>query len=440
MTDIVETFVSPADLTGSVAPLVASLLLAISILLAIWCYSLRNFSRSRLADLCRARGNEDRFGLILKQDETALALCEVLEWGTSCVGVALLAAWRYQGVVPSWQPVIDLVGLVCGAFVALMILPWSLSRVYGEQVLFRSWPLISMCTTLLRPLSHVMHRVDTLVHRIAGRQDPVPETVETLADELQSVVDEGEREGLLESRAGRILQRVMELREDDVRAVMTPRTDIVFVPVDAGLQEARRIILDSGHSRLPVIGQSPDDIVGILYARDLLSEFGNGETSSALSGLVHEPCYVPETTTIDDLLERMKRERLHMAIVLDEYGGVTGLVTMEDILEEIVGDIQDEFDEAQEEQIRHVDESTVDVDGRVHLDDLNERFGYDLPEDADFDTVGGFAFSELGRVPEPGESFTWRNLRITILEADKRKIIMLRIQTDQSLILAHEEV
>ena len=420
---------------------VASLLLAISVLLAIWCYSLRNFSRSRLAEVCRTRGNEDRFGQILKHDETALVVCELLQWGSACTGFALLAAWRYHEVGPLswWQLVAYLAGLILFVAVSLMILPWSLSRVFGEPVLFRCWPLIRLCSAVLRPVSHLTHRVDTLVHRIAGRQDPVPETVETLADELQSVVDEGEREGLLESRAGRMLQRVMELREDDVRTVMSPRTDIVFIPVDAGLQQARRIIVESGHSRLPVIGRSPDDIVGILYARDLLKEFGDGDASSSLKDLVHDPCYVPETTTIDDLLERMKRERLHMAIVLDEYGGVTGLVTMEDILEEIVGDIQDEFDEAREEQIRHVDENTIEVDARVHLDDLNERFGYELPEDADFDTVGGFAFSELGRIPRSQESFAWHNLRFTVLEADKRKIVMLRIQTDPSLAPAGEE-
>lgn len=423
-----------------VPSVVASLLLALSILLAIWCYSLRNFSRSRLADVCRVRSREDRFGEILKHDETALLVCEIMEWATACGGFALLAVWRYWGVAPQWwELLVDMLVLVPLAVLLLMILPWSVSRVAGERVLFRSWPLISLCTAMLRPASHVAHRFDTLSHRVAGRQDPVPDTVETLADELQSVVDEGEREGILESRAGRMLQRVMELREDDVRAVMSPRTDIVFVPVDGGLQEARRIILESGHSRLPVIGQSPDDIVGILYARDLLREFGNGSDETTLRDLVHEPCYVPETTTIDDLLERMKRERLHMAIVLDEYGGVVGLVTMEDILEEIVGDIEDEFDEAREEQIHQVDRDTVEVDARVHLDDLNEQFGYELPEDADFDTVGGFVFSELGRIPEPGESFTWRNLRFTVLDADKRKIVLLRIQVDESLVPAGEE-
>lgn len=424
----------------SVVPLIAGLLLAISVVLAIWCYSLRGFSRSRLAEICRIRGNEDRFGRILKYDETALVVCEVLEWAAACGGIALLALWRYRGADPVWwQPVVDVVALVLLVVLMMMIGPWSISRVCGERVLYRSWPLISLCTALLRPVSHVTHRIDTLMHRIAGRQDPVPDTVETLADELQSVVDEGEREGLLESRAGRMLQRVMELREEDVRAVMTPRTDIVFVPVSGGMDEARRIILDSGHSRLPVIGQSPDDIVGILYARDLLAQFGDGDDATTLKDLAHEPYYVPETTTIDDLLERMKRDRLHMAVVLDEYGGVTGLVTMEDILEEIVGDIQDEFDEAREEQIHPVDDVTVDVDARVHLDDLNERFGYELPEDSDFDTVGGFAFSELGRIPETGESFTWRNLRFTVLDADKRKIIMLRIQVDHNLIPAGEE-
>lgn len=427
-------------LTGSVILSVASLLLALSVLLAIWCYSLRSFSRSRLADVCRTRNRGDRFGQILKHDETALVVCEVMLWASGCGGFVLLAVWRYRGGEPAWwQPAVDVAVLAGLAVSLLMILPWSVSRVAAEHVLFRSWPLIRFCATMLRPVSLLVHRFDTLVHRLAGRQDPVPDTVETLADELQSVVDEGEREGLLESRAGRMLQRVMELREDDVRAVMSPRTDIVFVPVDGGLQEARRIILDSGHSRLPVIGQTPDDIVGILYARDLLREFGDGNDATTLKDLVHEPCYVPETTTIDDLLERMKRERLHMAIVLDEYGGVVGLVTMEDILEEIVGDIEDEFDEERQEQIHQVDEDTVDVDARVHLDDLNERFSFALPEDADFDTVGGFVFSELGRIPESGESFTWRNLRFTVLDADKRRIVMLRIRIDRSLVPAGEE-
>jgi len=141
---------------------------------------------------------------------------------------------------------------------------------------------------------------------------------------------------------------------------------------------------------------------------------------------------------VDHLLERMKRERFHIAVVLDEYGGVTGLVTMEDILEEIVGDIEDEFDDARQEQIQRIDDNTTDVDARMRIDDLNDLLDFALPDDADFDTVGGFVFSELGRIPEQGETFAWRNLRFSVLEADKRKIVKLRIQVDRTLVTAAE--
>jgi CBS domain containing-hemolysin-like protein len=155
-----------------------------------------------------------------------------------------------------------------------------------------------------------------------------------------------------------------------------------------------------------------------------------------LADIVRVPLYIPETTGIDLLLERMKRERFHLAIALDEYGGVVGLVTLEDILEEIVGDIVDEFDPAEEEPIQRIDERTTELDARVHIDDLNEQFQFGLPEDEDYDTIGGFVFSQLGHVPAANESLTWGPLRLTVLEADQRKIIKLRIEVDESLLAA----
>jgi CBS domain containing-hemolysin-like protein len=456
--------------------ILAAVLLAGSLFLSTLCYSLRNFARSRLLALARLRSDEARFGRILKQDETALAACEKLLAGATVLAVVFLAFWRYggAGAIPWWRPLVDALVLACAAVVGLVILPWSISRVYGESVVFGCWPLTELLTSAARPLAAVARLFDTFMHRVAGRRDPAPETVETFTDEIQSVVDEGEREGLLESRAGRMIQRIMELREYDVRAVMTPRIDMVSVPAGATLEEARRVILESGHSRVPVVGDSPDDIQGILYARDLLEQVAAGAsvgrpanttpvgrpaatadhevagpatTASPpadarhfrLTDIARHPNYVPETTTIDRLLERMKRERFHIAVVLDEYGGVTGLVTMEDILEEIVGDIEDEFDEAQAQQIHRVDDDTTEVDARVHIDELNELFDYALPDDADYDTIGGFVFSELGRIPRRGETFTWRNLRLTVLEADKRTVIKVRIQLDHTLVPAGGE-
>ena len=324
--------------------------------------------------------------------------------------------------------------------ILLLLLPWAVSRVIGESVIYRCWPLLVVATKVLHPVLIFTKWLDTLLHRVAGRQDPATEDGSSITEEIQSVVDEGEREGLLESRAGRMIEQIMELRDEDVRAVMTPRTEMVCIQKDVLLDDARRLLLEAGHSRVPVIGDSPDDIVGILYAKDLLRylDLENGHTVT-LAQIVREPLYIPETTGIDHLLERMKHERFHLAIVLDEYGGVVGLVTLEDILEEIVGEIADEHDPAEDEPIRRVDDLTTEVDARVHLDDLNEQFGFELPEDEDFDTIGGFVFSELGHIPSSGESLTWQNLRLTVLDADKRKINLLRIEVDPTLEPAADE-
>ncbi|MCL4142696.1 UNVERIFIED_CONTAM: hypothetical protein GTU68_015470 [Idotea baltica] len=224
-----------------------------------------------------------------------------------------------------------------------------------------------------------------------------------------------------------MIHRVMELRQEDVRAVMTPRTDIETIQVDQSLEQARIYLSEVGHSRVPVVDGSPDNIVGLLYARDLLEYLSPDAPVKSLREIVRVPFYVPESTTIHALLERMKRERLHMAIVLDEYGGVTGLVTLEDILEEIVGDIADEFDEEEDDQVQRIDKHTLWVDARMHLDELNDAYDLQLPEDRDFDTIGGLVFAELGRVPKNGEKFNWENVQITVLEATERQIIRLEL-------------
>jgi CBS domain containing-hemolysin-like protein len=184
---------------------------------------------------------------------------------------------------------------------------------------------------------------------------------------------------------------------------------------------------------VPVIGESTDDILGILYAKDLLAalepERQPGEPVPVLRDFIREPLHVPITAQIPSLLELMKREHVHIAIVDDEYSGVAGLVTMEDIVEEIVGEISDEYDEKQQpSEIVMVADNVAEVDARVHLDDLNHRFGLGLPEDQEIDTIGGFLFSLVGRVPIAGESIEWRDRRFTVVAADPWKATRLRIE------------
>jgi CBS domain containing-hemolysin-like protein len=415
------------------------LCLSLALLAAIFSYSLRNYSRSRLAEICRKAGNELRFGEILKGDIRNLTSWEFVQIAAASVGLLMLGPPILAGFTGPLGRSVGVTGIALLAAALWVVIPWTISRVAGEPVLYRAWPLITGVTRILRPVLELAIRIDTLLHRLAGREDPDVADPTSIAEEIQSVVDEGHRGGLLESRAGRMIQRVMELSEEDVRAVMTPRTGMICISREVTLEEARRQLLESGHSRVPVIGESPDDIVGILYAKDLLRHLPPVGNPVALTTILREPLYIPETTTIDDLLEQMRRERLHMAIVLDEYGGVVGLVTLEDILEQIVGEIVDEFDRAEKESIVAVDELTVDADARVHLDDLNEQFNYGLPEDEDFDTIGGFIFSRLGRIPESGETITWNQLRLTVLEADRRRVLKVRIVRDESLVPTHQQ-
>lgn len=439
-------------LSDNVIPIVVTAALGGTFFLATAAYSLRNFSRSRLQHVCRERQNSQRFGEILRLDEDALLACELLIAVLYTVGVALLIG---RGIVAGGfedvAAVLRLAVFVLAVLGGLVAVPWSLSLVIGEWLLYRFWPVLAGLTFLCRPLLGACDGINTFFHRVAGQEDPTPDTAETFAEELQSVVDEGTREGVVESRHGEMIQRVMDLHEEDVQAVMTPRTDIVFLPASASFTEAREVIVESGHSRIPVIGDTADDVVGILYARDLLENVLTDvrvdgaerrpptPDDFSLRNLVREPLYVPETTSIESLLERMKATRKHMAMVLDEYGGVTGLVTLEDLLEEIVGSIEDEFDDQPVEQIHRLDDDTIEVDGRVHVDELNETFLFTLPEDEDFDTVAGFVFSELGRIPAVGEEFRWRDLDFTVLDADKRRIVKLRIHHDRTAVEAVEE-
>ena len=418
---------------------VAAVLLAV-VLAALAAFSLRDFSRSRLEKLCRASGHKARFSTILKRHEDALLATDVLLVVLTLLFAALTLSWLNLPIPSALGPA-DWMSFLTKAILlllfttfAVVIVPWSISRVAGEKFLCRYWPLLAGLLAASKPLLSLARKIDTYMHRLSGLREPSEGDASTLTEEIRTVIDEGQREGVLESQARTMIHRVMELQEEDVAAIMTPRTEMNCIQAGSTLEEARARLLEVGHTRVPVIGDTTDDIIGTLYAKDLLKHVSeaNGQ-SVTLADIVREPLYVPETTGIDTLLETMKREHVHLAVVIDEYSGVSGLVTLEDVLEEIVGEIVDEYDSAEETGIHDLGSGAIEVDARVHIDDLNEQFSYNLPEDGDFDTIGGFVLSELGRIPQARDDLTWQQLRITVLDADKRKINKLRIEVDASL-------
>jgi CBS domain containing-hemolysin-like protein len=402
---------------------------------AIAARSLHSFSRHELEQMCQLREAPEKFADILKSHETVAI-------GVEIAAMLLAALFLSTGFLWTWdtfatthsQPwlvfliAVTSLGLILG--VATVWLPWSIARIGAAQFICSTWPLWRLVSFLAQPLVWCAHLLDALLFRILGRGENRGDE-ESIEEEIRTIVSEGHREGLLEEEAREMIEGVIELGDANVSHIMTPRTDIHMVQINTPWDEVIESIIESGHTRVPVYDKSRDDIVGILYSKDLLPELGKSseEPRRALSELLRKPLFVPETKPVDDLLKLFQKSRTHIAVVLDEYAGVSGLVTIEDVLEEIVGEIDDEYDQQAEASIRKIDEDTCDALGRTHIHEINELMLFELPENADFDTIGGFVFAEFGRVPAAGETITWNDtVRVTVLEASRRRVNRVRLE------------
>ena len=257
-------------------------------------------------------------------------------------------------------------------------------------------------------------------------------------ESLEKAILEARADGEVEPYEESMLLGILRFNDLQVQDTMIPRTDIDCVPDDMPLQEVARIIVRSGHSRIPVYKDTRDNIVGILHAKDVLSSLlDQGDDAPSVSAVMREPFFVPETKSIRTLLQEFRARKQHIAIALDEYGGTSGLITIEDVLEEIVGDIEDEHDAPRQEDIRPLGENVYELTGRALLEDL-EDLGVDLDSD-EVDTIGGYLSMEAGHVPGPGERFTLRGWTFTVLEADRKLIIRLRMEPADHAAPANEE-
>jgi CBS domain containing-hemolysin-like protein len=244
------------------------------------------------------------------------------------------------------------------------------------------------------------------------------------AEELRLIVERGGELGVLEAEEEQMINAVIELGDRRVHEVMVPRVSIVGIRADAGFEDAISIVVDEGHSRIPAYEDSIDEVVGILYAKDLLPYLkADAGPRPALRTLLRPPVLVPESMTIDDLLHELQRRKVHLAIVLDEYGGTAGLVTIEDLLEEIVGEIQDEYD-VEEPMVVRLSEHEARIDGRADVDELRELFDIELElEDEDeYDTIGGLIYHRVGGVPSPGDTVAVDGITLTVETTDGRRV------------------
>ena len=328
--------------------------------------------------------------------------------------------------------------LLIAGLIALLLL-WVFTTVLATAIarhvslafVASALPLLHVLTTLCLPLTRGLGFLDEVVRRLTGAN--LREQEEEAEAELLRSIEETQREGALDEKAVILLENVVEFSSTDVGEVMTPRTDIDGIQLTDHLAEIRQFILKVGHSRIPVYEENLDHIAGILYVKDLVPYLGSDSTDFALRPILRQPIVVPETKPVRELLADFQRAEVHMAVVIDEYGGTAGLVTIEDILEEIVGEIHDEHEPEDEVEptLQRITDTRFEVDGRYHLDDLNDELGLDLPEDEEFDTVAGFVLSVLGRVPEAGDSFESHNTRFTTLLASPTHIQRVGIDLAQ---------
>ncbi len=240
------------------------------------------------------------------------------------------------------------------------------------------------------------------------------DTSETLPDTL------GEQEKAL-------IRNIMEFQDGIVREVMIPRIDIAAVEESTGLREFRLLAVEKGHSRIPVYRETIDHIVGIAYVKDMLHYWDADENAISVNSFMRPPYFVPETKNIGALLQEFQTQKVHIAVAIDEYGGTAGIVTIEDLLEEIFGEIVDEHDE-EEELIRVIDENTIEVNAKAGIDELEEYLGELSIEHQDFETVGGLVSSILGEIPKEQETVDYKNLRFTVLNADRHRILQVKVE------------
>jgi CBS domain containing-hemolysin-like protein len=412
---------------------IAAAALGINCLAAISACALAEFSPAELEEICRKWNKLSRLGHVLRwREQVGLAMQSLRTLALAAsAAIGSIALWQYSQpldfALAAWGP-----GLAAGAILMLAAnhwLPWSVARLWADPYLFFAWPVLFGASFLLVPLALLARVVDVALHRLAGRNLPASDE-ESFEEDIRTIVSEGHREGLLEDDAREMIEGVIELGDVDVSQIMTPRTDMLSIPASLSWEEMLDQVINNGHTRIPVYGRNRDDILGILHAKDLLAELARDPSQRVdpWTKLLRQPVFVPETKPIDALLQELQHSRNHMVVVLDEYGGVSGLVTMEDVLEEIVGEIVDEYDAAHVEGVHELGPGVCEAMGRVHIDEINERLGLGLPEDAEYDTIGGFVFSELGHVPAAGEDLVWRNVRITVLDATRRRIERVRIE------------
>jgi CBS domain containing-hemolysin-like protein len=407
--------------------LILLLATGISLFFATLSYALRDFSRVKLGEYLEMRQKGNYLELIEKYQRDLIFLTAAVRLLANLV--ILLTMLRLMAGTTQSLRLQYLIGSILTLAITVfcsVAIPSAAARYAGESFIGSCARGLNLLRVALLPITTLRHAVDDVMRRATGASDQAePEEIE---QEILSAVEEGEKEGVVDEQEREMIESVIEFRDIQVGQIMTARPEMVALSAQSSLTEVKHAVEESGHSRIPVYDGSLDHIVGILYARDLLKHLGLPSDQFDIRSAIRPAIYVPESKLLRDLLKDFKTQKVHIAIVLDEYGGTTGLVTIEDILEELVGDITDEHEPKGPAMLRKLDDHTFEADARMYVDDFNRLLGQSVPDDQGYDTLGGFISVAMGRIPQNGAVLEQGNMKITILDAEPKKVNRVRIQ------------
>lgn len=391
--------------------------------------SLLHLGRSSLERRLARTGRVGQADWLYEELDAAILATALLRtfarMGVYILTLAAVVNLRSEARVTWWHLILAGVIAAVIIWVTTIVIAQALSRHLGTVIVASCLPCIRAITLTLLPVTRAGGLIDKGIGRLVGPRG----RAEAEAELLESIEDTA-REGALDVVSAEILENVVEFTNTEVSQVMTPRPEIEGIEFTDDLSRIRGFITTAGHSRIPVYRGNLDNIVGILYLKDLIPYLGTDATDFKLQPLLRNPIVVPETKPVRQLLSDFQRSEVHLAVVVDEFGSTAGLVTIEDVLEQIVGDIRDEHEPEHEvaAELKTIDERHAEVDGRYRVHELNTQMGLDLPEQGDYDTVAGFVVSHLGRVPATGERFEIGNVRFTALSSTPTQVRRLAIE------------
>ncbi|EHB53812.1 CBS domain containing protein [Mycolicibacterium rhodesiae JS60] len=399
-------------MTGWSALLGAIALIALGGLFAAIDAAISTVSIARVEELVRdERPGALRLARIMAERPRFINLVVLLRIACEAAATVLLVAFLWDDLGLTWGLVAAAAIMTVASFVAMGVGPRTIGRQNAYTIALASAVPLQAISVLLTPISRLLVLIGNALTPGRGfRNGPFASEIE-----LREVVDLAQQRGVVADDERRMIQSVFELGDTAAREVMVPRTEMVWIESDKSANQATSLAVRSGHSRIPVIGENVDDVVGVVYLKDLVqrtyysSDSGHG---TKVADIMRPAVFVPDSKPLDELLREMQRDRNHMALLVDEYGAIAGLVSIEDVLEEIVGEIADEYDTDEVAPVEKLGDNKFRVSSRLPIEDVGELYDVEFEEDLDVDTVGGLLALELGRVPLPGAEVVSHGLRL----------------------------